>query len=207
MGKGQLAVDVPIRLQNLLNLFSEDRLPDEDGETWSLRQRPVDRAFGAMAPITSNIGSVTARFRATVIQADGISLEDNVDEDLFETYPAGSLRLTDGLHHEGYSNSSVEWDNDRWDGDESLSKIANELLEAKEEVEITDDDLDAIICALAAGGKNVLSEGELAEKMDEKGLEPSPDGDNLPKGYRLPDLDEITHTLERINVEKSQGDD
>lgn len=125
---GPLAVDIPIDLQDL-------RTPIETDYIWQLTLRPVDRAIGAMPPLADRIGAPVARFAAIVSEGDFDAL---LGEKLFEAYPAVTLKMLkiEARHYKGKA------------GADALIRLC-ETLRVKPRVE-SDDDIDAIICAITA---------------------------------------------------------
>ena len=149
LGHGMLLVDVPIDLQ---------KLPSSEQPifVWQLTGRPVDMAYGGLRPLADRIGAPVARFRNLLA---GLEFEVSA-ANLRETYPAASL-LCAGARHQGYKRQSIVWDEGRWVGDE-LADVAQTLrLVAEQPVTLTDDDVDAVVCALAgAAPAGAILEGE-----------------------------------------------
>lgn len=155
-----LYVDVPIDLQGL---------PCPGGEVfaWQLVKRPVDRAFGALPPLADRIGSVVARF-SNLLRVYRSGRPDPLDQNLYETYPAASLRLL-GWPHKGYKEKGnrIRFRDGQWIGrgpkGGRLAEIANRLgVAAKLGAELDHDELDAVICALTG----VLDDGCLLRDGD-----------------------------------------
>jgi hypothetical protein len=130
---GPLAVDIPIDLQHLL-------APDGAVAIWELTRRPVDKKFGAMAPLADRIGAPVARFSAIMRKAN---LYGRLGEDLFETYPAEILRRLEFAGNYKLRDSRKE--QERRLACEALCRFL-----VFDRALYDDDDLDAIICALAA---------------------------------------------------------
>lgn len=154
---GHLLVDVPIDLQSLPE-------PTTPHFIWELTARPIDFAYGALRPLADRIGAPVARFRHIV--ADQSIRDATESGGLIETYPAASL-LCMKLPSEGYKKQKITWDDGRWIG-ENLADIAQGLrLVATSAVTLTDDDIDAIICALVGvvPSESVLADEELALDM------------------------------------------
>lgn len=183
---GPLAVDIPIDLQGLPNI------PDP-AWIWQLTMRSVDYAFGGLPPFADRIGSPVARFQNIMklleahLHAEGI----------VEAYPAASLECM-GLPNKGYKGTSVVYSDGVWrmcegSGEKTaLAQIATALnLTASEQIVLTDDDLDAILCCLAgiSPAEFALEGGELAsevqKRLSSKGIDASLDICQPPKGYRL----------------------
>jgi hypothetical protein len=151
---GPLAVDIPIDLQHL-------RTPIETDYIWQLTLRPVDRAIGAMPPLADRIGAPVARFAAIVCEGDFDAL---LGEKLFEAYPAGTLKMLkiEARHYKGKA------------GADALIRLC-ETLRVKPRVE-SDDDIDAIICAITAAAP--ASAVHDADALGLSGL--------MPRGFRVP---------------------
>jgi predicted nuclease with RNAse H fold len=164
--RGPVAVDVPIDLQGLPS-------PPDVRRVWELTRRPIDRAFGGLAPLADKLGYCVARF-LSLLKSSG---KLKIGESIYETYPAASLNLC-GIANTGYKR-----------GDESSlarSKIADKLRISG--CPLTHDELDAVICALTAGveGDEVLETDALREEMLRRlGDEASPNRHDVPKGFRL----------------------
>jgi len=128
LARGPVAVDVPIDLQGL---------PTPEGYQfiWELTKRPVDYAFDALAPLADRLGACVARFKA-VVATDVLRAE--LGRRLFETYPAGSLRVM-GAPYQGYKGVA---------GRHLCTAIAHTL--GFHHCDLSDDELDAIICAVTA---------------------------------------------------------
>lgn len=151
---GPLAVDIPIDLQDL-------RTPIETDYIWQLTLRPVDRAIGAMPPLADRIGAPVARFAAIVCEGDFDAL---LGEKLFEAYPAGTLKMLkiEARHYKGKG------------GADALIRLC-ETLRVKPRVE-SDDDIDAIICAITAAAP-----ASAMHDADALGLSGA-----MPRGFRIP---------------------
>jgi hypothetical protein len=156
---GPVAVDIPIDLQNLL-------VPDRATAIWELTRRPIDKKLNAMPPLADRIGAPVARFAAIMREGD---LYNRLGSDLFETYPAENLRR---LEFAGkYKVQGSERLSER---NATFEKLCRQL--SLDGICSTDDDLDAIICALAAAAP----EDALASAA-ELGLDQS----KLPGGFRI----------------------
>jgi len=156
---GPVAVDIPIDLQELL-------LPNEAEAIWELTRRPIDRKLKAMAPLADRIGAPVARFSA--IMRDG-GFRDRLGNDLFEAYPAENLRrLCFSGNYKAKSSEKLD------EKQAACERLCRHL--RIDGTCLSDDDLDAIICAITA----VVSADALVS-ADELGL----DLDKLPKGFRI----------------------
>jgi hypothetical protein len=156
---GPVAVDIPIDLQNLL-------VPGRAAAIWELTRRPIDKALNAMPPLADRIGAPVARFSAIMREGE---LRHRLGNDLFETYPAENLRRLE--FSENYKTKGSERRSER---DAACESLCRHL--AFDGVCRNDDDLDAIICALAA----VAPEDALVSAK-ELGL----DQGELPTGFRI----------------------
>src|SRR5215831_12042114 len=164
---GPVAVDVPIDLQGL-------PAPDGGEFIWELTKRPVDYAFEALAPLADRLGACVARFKA-VIATDELRLE--LGRRMFETYPAGILRLM-GTRYKGYKGNA---------GRDLRNTIAREL--GCPPCNLSDHELDAIICAVTAVAPDGyrLEGKRLVQRMHkiDPFTEMTPLGDRAPTGFVL----------------------
>lgn len=147
---GPLAVDIPIDLQNLLH-------PERSEVIWELTRRPIDEALNAMPPVADRIGAPVARFAA--IMREG-KFSSHLGKDLFETYPSESYRRLTNSHN----------------GNRQEVRAAFFRGIALNTIDTSEDDLDAILCAIAA----VAPEDYLVTEKDfalERG--------KLPAGFRV----------------------
>lgn len=130
---GTLAVDVPIDLQGL-------PLPLEATQIWGLSKRAVDREFKALPPLADKIGASVARFAAISRNFD---LDRFLGVSLFETYPAPFVRQFPDAKDYKLSDRAKE--------DQKARSCLALCRRLNLNIDIfNDDDLDAIICALAA---------------------------------------------------------
>ncbi|NJD52133.1 MAG: DUF429 domain-containing protein [Candidatus Methanoperedens sp.] len=155
--KGCLLVDIPIDLQEL-------PCPNNVGFIWELVKRPVDFAFGAMPPLAERIGSPVARFLNLF---SSIKEEFPLGKQIFETYPAGSLKLLN-LPYNRYKKSQAEFENGSWKGGK-IAQISRYLkLTSEQNITLNDDELDAIICSITGvvDEEYCLQGDELANKIN-----------------------------------------
>jgi hypothetical protein len=182
---GPIFIDVPIDLQGL-------PVVDENCFVWELTQRPVDKAFGALPALADRIGYPFARFQRLLsgLRAGG---EDPLDDWLFETYPAGSLKNLN-FPPKGYKGHDAHCKNGKWSGGGTIAQIAEGLrLRADGELHLTDDDLDAVICAVTgvADGQHRLEGDALSQEIRKNLLKETPEQyhsrlrTNPPRGYVL----------------------
>ncbi len=196
-----LYADVPIDLQRL-------PCPGRETYAWQLVKRPVDFAFEALPPLADRIGSVVARFRNVL----RFHLEDHTDplgRNLYETYPAGSLRLM-GLPHKGYKDKKnrITFEAGSWAGSgpkgEVLACIASGLrMTGAADQYLTHDELDAVICALTGVVDDIcLCHGKrlettISRHIDDGQVEPAP-----PRAYvlmrRLPERLSVAVSVEPV---------
>jgi hypothetical protein len=151
---GPVAVDIPIDLQGLPDDIAVDTV-------WSLTYRPIDRALNAMPPLADRIGAPVVRFRWIMRHGN---FEHLLGTSLFEAYPAATLRQLSikVQQYKGKSNSI------------GLGNLCDEL-KFSSHVK-SDDDIDAIICAIAAAApSDALFD---AASLNVKG--------ELPRGFRIP---------------------
>jgi hypothetical protein len=156
---GPVAVDVPIDLQGLPN-------PPDPKTIWALTRRPIDYAINAMPPLADRIGAPVARFAAIMRKGN---FEDRLGVDLFEAYPAITLKLL--KIPAAYKGKK---------GAKGLASLCEALklkprFESDDDLE-SDDDVDAIICAITAASP--LSDLHEANIFEAAGP--------LPKGFRIP---------------------
>jgi len=197
---GKVMVDCPIDLQELPT-------PPRVTEPWHLVKRPVDHALGGMPPLADRIGAPAARMNHLwrLVSAEA---GDPLGSSLFETYPAGSLRLL-GLPHRKYKDGdgAVTCREGRW-GDTTLGTIATALgFEGEDGLRLSHDEVDAAVCALTGifEGDYRLQERALEETIAErlsakkrrKGRDASPA--RPPRGYVL--LKDLP-PLPKVRVEK-----
>lgn len=193
-----LYVDVPIDLQRL-------PFPEDVHCPWELTKRPVDQRLKALSPVADKLGAPVARFRR-ILSMNTHKLWHQVDRCIFETYPAGSLRLIEGSftnqpglkrHRQSYKEGRIVWIGGSWqpcikgraERNDRLAELATKFeLVADARVTLNDDDFDAILCALAGIGddKARLGGRRLAEKLwPEESDSPHFDERRLPRGYVL----------------------
>jgi len=147
MSIGPIAVDVPIDLQGL-------PAPEDSEFIWEFTKRPVDYAFGAMAPLADRLGACVARFKAVLAPNE---LKSELGRRLFETYPAATLALL-GLPNKGYKGTA---------GRELCGVICNKL--GFDDCNLLDHEVDAIICAATAAAPDEcrLEHKRLVQRMHE----------------------------------------
>jgi hypothetical protein len=167
---GPVAVDIPIDLQDLTR-------PDRAEYIWQLTLRPVDRALGAMPPLADRIGAPAARFAAIMREGRLAGLLGNR---LFEAYPAGTLEALE-MKVKRYKGAS---------GVVALSSLC-EILRIEPHVD-SDDDVDAIICAITAAAPAAAVHDAAALKVRGQ----------LPKGFRIPK----SLSFERIEAVEARFD-
>ncbi len=182
---GQTLIDIPIDLQNIHE-------PRNSACVWQLAKRPVDFVFSALPPLADKIGSPVARIQNLLYHAQNNGNEPvKLGVNLFETYPAGSLKNL-SLPHVGYKNKSITFIDGQWRG-ETLADIANGLrFSADSGTTLNDDDVDACICAVTGvttptnclGGDVLESKirDHLTQRLPELSREVSA---RPPKGYKL----------------------
>jgi hypothetical protein len=167
---GPVAVDIPIDLQGLPSPTNAERI-------WQLTRRPVDHVVNAMPAFADRIGAPVARFGA--IMREG-NFEHCLGETLFEAYPAATLKMLK-INAGRYKGSN---------GAQSLSKLCA-VLNLKPPVE-NDDDIDAIICAIAAATPiEVIHE---AASFEIEG--PLPRGFRIPKSLAFEKIEVVTSSFE-----------
>jgi len=141
---GPVFIDAPLDLQGLPG-------PHRARFVWELTKRPIDCALKAMPPFAERIGAPVIRIRAILTEIEKTQSK-LLGVQVFEVYPAASLELMH-LRRDGYKGQRVRFEADKWcdaDGDsEVLAGLANSLeLAAEGDEFLTDDELDATLCAL-----------------------------------------------------------
>lgn len=181
----RIFVDVPIDLQSL---------PHIPGTI----KRPVDSALDGQSPLSRDIGSHVARFSFLFNNAFGQDCyEKALGTTVYETYPKASLKRI-GLNYEKYkttgkersfirSISSNKWCNELIHNNVYSNNLLDNALKLKlqadtSQLRITDDQFDAIICALTGVlvPINGFNELELNQILSEFPISQSY---SLPKGY------------------------
>ncbi len=156
---GPVFIDAPLDLQGL-------PAPKDITFIWELTKRPIDFAFEALPPLAHLIGSPVAR-ALNLLSAVRRSIGEQLGIRIFETYPAASLQVLN-LPHEGYKPESVHFKDGKWRGG-LLAQMAQDLgFTADEGTSFTDDDFDAIICALTGvvDHEHQLKGDDLAHKVE-----------------------------------------
>lgn len=164
---GNTYLDVPVDLQLLARIM--DHREDELGlYYWQLVKRPVDHVFKALAPLASNLGFAVARTSHLLGQLAGENVGLMLGENLFETYPAATLQLvrqTNKWTEAKYKGGKVIYHDGKWHAhsgkrkdeqagnkrrkNDGLATLATTLgFRAAEDDEMTDDEFDAVICAV-----------------------------------------------------------
>ena len=196
LAEGNLCVDVPIDLQGLMGLDSAESSRSLCPRfIWELTLRPVDHAFHARPPLADRIGAPVVRFRNILTKPQRRQLGSR----LWETYPGATLELmtrTKPGYKKGRAKSEVgEWVPSRegCTADEELACLANVLsVTAKPGTELNDDELDAVLCALAGvAPKCALLFGCGLEEVISSRINKAPGTEDTafaaPKGYVLLD--------------------
>ena len=136
---GPVAIDVPIDLQGLpLRRVTE---------AWQLTKRPVDEEFDALPPLASWLGACVARFAA--ILPDELR-EKDLGVRMFETYPAASLQRRFGKDDPDVKQYKLADKNKKQIAIDARQGLSRRLGITCEGQALTHDELDAVICALAA---------------------------------------------------------
>jgi hypothetical protein len=151
---GPVAVDIPIDLQELPSAAHAKYI-------WQLTRRPIDRAVNAMPAFADRIGAPVARFAAIMREGGFAGL---LGQKLFEAYPAGTLK-------------KLEIDAGRYKGPSGLEALISlcKTLKIEPSVE-NDDDMDAIICAIAAAAPS-----DHVHDASAFGIQGA-----MPRGFRIP---------------------
>ena len=162
---GAVYIDVPIDLQDLPRVVDFQSHATAD-RYWQLVKRPIDHAFDALEPLGSNLGYAVARIARLLGNLAATGSAVDLDRNIFETYPAASLRLIAGANDSGdvaYKAGQIAWTGERWrprniaknPSEETLrrssafAELAGALrLRADEGVALNDDEFDAVLCAV-----------------------------------------------------------
>lgn len=175
LGEGRLCVDVPIDLHGLLGL---DQREVDARFVWGLTRRPVDFAFGGLAPLADRIGSPVMRLRNVLTT----EYRDQLGSSLWETYPGATISLSDlflQCKNEkdslAYKHGEAQWGPEGWvaagEGKVAatiVSRMASEMgITASDGTTINDDELDAVICALTgvAPRSALCRDGDLEKEI------------------------------------------
>ncbi|MYB31626.1 MAG: DUF429 domain-containing protein [Acidobacteria bacterium] len=182
LAAGRLCADVPIDLQGLMGLDSAERAGHlYPPSIWQLTSRPVDYAFRALPPLADRIGAPVVRFRNILTKSQRFQLGSR----LWETYPAATLQRLgycgECRNSNGkltYNNGRAKRENARWvpsrpgtrhqARDKAVACIAKRIgITAGDKATITDDVLDAVLCALTgvAPRGSVLNGSALDEEI------------------------------------------
>src|SRR6266849_795436 len=151
---GPVAVDIPMDLQGLPN-------PSKLTAIWSLTCRPIDKKLRAMPPFADRIGAPVARFAAMTRTGN---FDPVLGISLFETYPAETWRRLE-----------IDAGNYRQNNAARITLCKQLQLEPHTAIK-SDDDIDAIICAVTAvmPPENICTESDLGLDLG-----------GLPRGYRI----------------------
>jgi hypothetical protein len=137
-----LYVDVPIDLQGLPTA-PDGCVTGDVAFVWQLTKRPVDFAFDALPPLADRLGAPVARLAGLMRGCDPA-----VRDQIFETYPAGSLGQMFGPMSP-YKRQAAQCRDGRWTGDDGIVGLLDRLeATADDGTRLNDDDLDAALCAL-----------------------------------------------------------
>jgi hypothetical protein len=156
-----IAIDVPIDLQGLPRMSAPTHL-------WQQTKRKVDKKVGGLEPLASFIGHVTARFQSIFCDSE---LDQRLGLSIFETYPKPTLRKLLGTQWTAVGNYKSKRS--------QMEAICYALKISPQTEIVTDDDLDAVICALTAGAP--AEELWNRDDYESKGVTL----EELPRGYRL----------------------
>jgi len=156
-----LFVDCPIDLQTLLcqlDLRGPGKCVEELSFIWELTHRPIDKAFGGLAPIASNLGFLVARFLRVLKQSRTQGL---VGEKVFETYPRAALEVfMNSRNPPAYKSGKAK---ERAKKRKKIQKTLKLHLDGN--AVLSENRLDAVICALVGLCER---ENQLERKMRRK---------------------------------------
>jgi hypothetical protein len=158
VGEAPVVVDVPIDLQGLPSVQGAHRV-------WQLTKRAVDVALGALPPLADRIGAPVARLRRILELTQTGSL---LGERIFESYPAGSLRqMNQGCRYKA-STADVD-ESGAWASEnaEFVGLLGALHVHAAVGTVLTDDHLDAVLCALCRvlPPEDLLADDALREEI------------------------------------------
>lgn len=158
----KLYVDLPLDTQNIPYKYGSRRTLKFP---WETKLRPIDKAVNCrFAPFADKLGYSISRFSYLLFERLG---ENKLGKNVFETYPRASLlnfyennffNSAVSIEIPSYKGSDIKYNGDNWIGSDpksnSLSKIATDLNifpvpSQQKDFKLNDDELDAIICALA----------------------------------------------------------
>ena len=162
---GKVAVDVPIDLRGL-------RVSDVR-EAWELTLRPIDKKLGALPPLASWLGACVARFKA-ILSPD---IQEELGKQLFETYPAASLRMLFGKNDPDVKQYKLAAKRKAEIACAARKSLVVRLKIDAKSTALTHDELDAVICAITA----VASDKYVWDERSSELSKATP----LPDGYRL----------------------
>ena len=129
-------LDVPIDLQFLVSESSPEYV-------WELTKRPVDLVFGGLPPLADKIGSPVFRVRNILRE-----FWNEVGVRVFESYPAASIKLVTGEKH-SYKNSVIKLGDEADPTNQGLAALIRRFsIQSAASFDFSDDDLDALVCAL-----------------------------------------------------------
>jgi hypothetical protein len=208
-----LLVDIPIDLQGVDKLWRAD-----PAKFWQLCFRPIDYAFDAMAPLASYLGVLTIRFLRAYCRFASFETAQQDDYSgpvssagypatgfhLFETYPKVVLQRALGEQNKNlcnYKGGKISWKNNKWlplnhdkSSDIDLAEMARKLLvsptgSGAELTNITDDEFDAIVCALTGVSKRLPKQKlntMIASKISARESSENIETYEAPRGYFIP---------------------
>lgn len=150
-------IDAPMDVQGLpyiRNIFHSC------GYTWQFTKRPVDQAYNGLPPFADKIGAIVTRLMYYLYdenQDHAVPIYRGFEKykNLYETYPAGTLRQL-GIY-QNYKNGRVILDSNGWHPEDAenhhvaLCGLANALFRnagTRDTLKITEDEFDAMICAV-----------------------------------------------------------
>jgi hypothetical protein len=191
---GVIAVDIPVDLQGLSHFSGKAK------RLWELTLRPVDKAFDALPPLASLIGSPVARFQYLLAN---MQLSGPVDNCVYETYPKASLDIRN-ITSTGYKNCFARWEGERWfisNGKTGKTASTEGIMKSfsfkgsRDGLRLDDNDIDSAICALTALAATQKRQSHIVygdkldktirQKLLDKGLIEENDFVRSPQGYVL----------------------
>ena len=165
-----VAFDCPIDVQGLAS-------PSDVDYVWQLRLRPIDHLLNALAPLGSLLGIVVARCRCTLAYGN---LSHQLGRSIFETYPKAILERLGLTAVKKWSatlfpNAPPEVNANAPGRNAEQEEVATghvlDLLDrlhvgvVQEQLNLSDHDLDAILCAIPLLSDEMVDEDAITEEL------------------------------------------
>lgn len=156
-----VAFDCPIDVQGLVS-------PSDVDYVWQVRLRPIDHLLNAMAPLGSWLGIVVARCRCTLAYGN---LSQQLGRSIFETYPKTILERLGLTAVKRWSatlfpNAPPEVNaQDEEAMGQVLDLLDNLHVGVEDQLNLSDHDLDAILCAIPLLSDEMVDEDAITEEL------------------------------------------